>query len=101
MILGVVVMNVVVCGVIMNNFTKELETLINKYSKDNESDTPDFILAQYLINCLQVFKVVVKDRDAWYGNAFGTSNWITRVKKEPYTPGTRYGLIKRSNLVDK
>lgn len=30
------------------DFEKELEMLINKHSKENESDTPDFVLAQYL-----------------------------------------------------
>lgn len=33
-------------------FEKELQTLINRHSKENESDTPDFILANYLKDCL-------------------------------------------------
>lgn len=49
------------------DFEKELEMLINKYSKENESDTPDFILAQYLKGCLAVYAETVKKRDSWYG----------------------------------
>ena len=39
----------------MTDFKKELCELLNKYSKENESDTPDFILAEYLIGSLKVF----------------------------------------------
>jgi len=48
-------------------FEKELENLINKYSKENDSDTPDFILARYLNNCLKNFNAVVQERELWYG----------------------------------
>ena len=48
-------------------FRKELEPLINKYSKENGSDTPDFILARYLENVLDNFDAAVKERDEWYG----------------------------------
>ena len=49
-------------------FEKELEMLINKHSKENESDTPDFILAQYLKGCLANYAETVKARDKWYGS---------------------------------
>lgn len=45
------------------NFEKELAILINKYSKENESDTPDFILAQYLKGCLANYTETVKAHD--------------------------------------
>jgi len=51
----------------MNDFQKELENLINRHCLENESDTPDFILAQYLRECLTVFKNTVRNRDIWYG----------------------------------
>ncbi len=50
-----------------NKFRKELETLINCHSKENGSDTPDFILAQYLDQCLKNFDRAVYTRDCWYG----------------------------------
>jgi len=49
------------------NFEKELEELINRYSKENESNTPDFILAQYIENCLSAFTCAVQQRETWYG----------------------------------
>ena len=43
-------------------FRKELENLINKYSLESASDTPDFILAQYMFDCLQAFNKALKAR---------------------------------------
>jgi len=51
-----------------DDFTKELKTLINKYSKENGSNTPDYILARYLIQCLNVFNSAVNERAVWYGS---------------------------------
>lgn len=36
-------------------FVKELETLINMHSMENGSNTPDFILANYLKDCLVAY----------------------------------------------
>jgi len=52
-----------------SEFRKELAELINNYSKENGSDTPDFILARYLDNVLQNFDAAVKEREEWYGRA--------------------------------
>lgn len=49
------------------DFQEELARLINKYSMENGSNTPDFILAEYLTGCLTVFNAVVLSRDTWYG----------------------------------
>ena len=49
------------------NFRQELEYLINKASIENDSDTPDWILAQYIDNCLNAFTVATRDRDRWWG----------------------------------
>lgn len=46
------------------DFEKELAILINKYSKENESDTPDFILALYLKCCLANYNETVRAREA-------------------------------------
>lgn len=47
-------------------FEEELEHLLNRYSKENESDTPDFILAQYLQQTLTVWNATTKERDRWW-----------------------------------
>ena len=48
------------------DFKKELESLINKHSKENGSNTPDFILAEYLNNCLENFNHIITAREKWY-----------------------------------
>jgi hypothetical protein len=48
-------------------FEKELENLLNKYSAENESSTPDYILAKYIIGCLDVYNKTVVDREGWFG----------------------------------
>jgi hypothetical protein len=52
-----------------SQFRKELENLVNRYSKENGSDTPDFILATYLDNALQNFDTAVRAREKWHGRA--------------------------------
>lgn len=54
-----------------DDFRKELECVLNKHSMENGSDTPDFILAIYLVNCLKAFDVAVKQRGTWYTGAHG------------------------------
>jgi hypothetical protein len=55
------------------DFRDELQSLINKHSQENGSDTPDFILAAYLDDCLKAFNVAVQNRETWYGRNEATS----------------------------
>lgn len=48
-------------------FQEELQRLINRHSAENCSNTPDFILAKFLSDCLQAFDRGVNRRDGWYG----------------------------------
>jgi hypothetical protein len=48
---------------------KELGHLLNRYSAENESGTPDFILAMYLNSQLALFNQTIKDRAAWRGES--------------------------------
>ena len=50
-----------------SEFEKELCALINRHSKENDSNTPDFILAEYLQGCLENFGVAMKSRDKFFG----------------------------------
>lgn len=49
------------------SFETEIRGLINRYNKENESNTPDFVLAQYICNCLDAFNMAVQQRETWYG----------------------------------
>ena len=46
----------------------DIEMAINRNSAENGSDTPDFILAVYLLNCLEAFDKAVHARSAWYSH---------------------------------
>lgn len=59
-------------------FRKELQALINTYSQENGCNTPDFILADYLCNCLVAFDNAVNYRAQWYGHKIGL-----RISKQP------------------
>ena len=47
----------------MDNFKKEMETIINKLGIDNYFDIPDFILADYLANQLEVLDIIKTKKD--------------------------------------
>jgi hypothetical protein len=47
-------------------FREGLETLINSNSMEGGSDTPDFILADFLSGCLVAFDSAVSHRTRWY-----------------------------------
>ena len=50
----------------MSEFKKDLERLINSHCKENVSNTPDFILAMFLNDCLTAFNTATQGRDMWY-----------------------------------
>lgn len=54
---------------INDEFKKELQHLINRYSIENGSNTPDFLLADYLVTCLENFNNISKQREQWYGTS--------------------------------
>lgn len=71
-------------------FERELAGLINRHSKENESNTPDFILAQYMLNCLNAFTLASRAREKWYGKELSIVGGVrasTRVEDGP-TGGT-------------
>jgi hypothetical protein len=51
----------------MSDFRKDIEGIINKRSAENGSNTPDFILAEYLTDCLAAFDKAAVARERWYG----------------------------------
>jgi len=48
-------------------FEEELTNLLNRNSMENGSDTPDYILAKYLYECLENFNHALQMREKWYG----------------------------------
>ena len=60
-----------------HTFEDEIRQVINRWSEENPSNTPDFILARYLLNCLDTFNIAVQTREEWYGRkTFFSKNQI-------------------------
>ena len=49
-------------------FTEELTQVINRHSQENASNTPDFILAQFLTTTLVAWNTATQQRETWYGD---------------------------------
>jgi hypothetical protein len=54
-------------------FEKKLREIINVHSLENESDTPDFILAEYMLDCFELPN----------GDTFKATHWMS--KPEPFS----------------
>jgi hypothetical protein len=50
-----------------SKFVRDLECLINCACLENESDTPDFILAEYMRDSMKAFNKACNRRRDWYG----------------------------------
>ena len=71
----------------MTDFRKELESLINKNCRENSSDTPDFILAQYLTDSLESFDRAIIARETWYGRKKAMSPNDPKLSHAGWKPG--------------
>lgn len=60
----------------MERLRKEIEHAINRCSAENGSNTPDFILAEFLTDCLAAFDKTCNERERWYGRK-------ARIVREP------------------
>jgi hypothetical protein len=70
--------------VVAKGLRHEIERAVNRVSGENGSNTPDFILADYLVSCLAAFDRAVQSRERWYGFSMHVAmpDTITR----PYPP---------------
>jgi len=58
----------------MKEFVDELKDVINKHGIDNNMNIPDFILAQYLSDCLESLKLTLRNIEG-----VEEKNWSTAV----------------------
>ena len=70
---------------------ERIREAINITSAENRSDTPDFILAEYLTDCLAAFDKATKAKQTWHKSTQNqsTQNQSTQnqYKVDPYKPG--------------
>jgi len=67
----------------LNDFKKDLQKLLNEYSIENGSNTPDFILTEYICNCIQNFNVMCNSREMWY-DRYDTSKYYPNILDPNY-----------------
>lgn len=48
-----------------NAFVSDIAHVINCYSRENKSDTPDFILAEYVVDALEAYEQAARKRTEW------------------------------------
>ena len=75
-----------------SRFRRALEMLINRNSMENGSDTPDFLLAEYLSRSLELFDNIVERREQWHGRNKHLAEGNNRVHRPN-------GLRKKQNTV--
>ena len=47
----------------LETFERDLASLINRHSLESGSNTPDFVLARYLVSCLKGYNAAVQHRE--------------------------------------
>jgi hypothetical protein len=71
----------------------EIRAAINHCSRENVSNTPDFILAEYLLSCLAAFESASMRREEWYGHHLSIGgNARLDIKDGQAHPPTSQGM---------
>ena len=68
---------------------KKLINLVNSESAENESNTPDWILGQYLMSCLRSFNMATQLRETWYGRKARPTEELEKEKQNELSSQTR------------
>jgi hypothetical protein len=55
---------------IHHEFRTELCSLINRYSVDNYLNTPDFQVAEWLVEQIKDLRTLIATREEWHGRRF-------------------------------
>ena len=71
------------------SLAQDISSAINCHSAENGSNTPDFILGEFLITVLEAWDTACKRRDEWYGVTHepveGWTETVKQLKKENET----------------
>jgi len=69
----------------MNTLRQDITTALNRHSAEQNSNTPDFILAEYLIDCLAAYDRATAAR---HRHHHGVNETMEMVFTEPQLPAT-------------
>lgn len=57
-----------------DQLSRDLASVLNAHSCEQFSNTPDFILADYLVSCLRAWNAAQDGRCQWYGDDYGDTS---------------------------
>ena len=49
------------------DLVRAIAVILNSRSRESYSDTPDFMLAEHMVQSLEAFERQVRSREEWYG----------------------------------
>lgn len=61
----------------MSDLEREIQQAINRACRENASNTPDFILAEYLMACLEAYERASRTRETWFGRFLTPAGPVT------------------------
>lgn len=77
---------------------EKLARVINEHSLDNDSNTPDYILAEYLAGCLNAFNTATRSREIYYGREDPLI--VKEIPLDTVSP-IKQELIKETNAIQQ
>lgn len=66
----------------MTALRNDIAAAINRHRAEKGSNTPDYILAEYLADCLAAFDRAMQARQKWYGKAGSALDALGAATKE-------------------
>ena len=80
---------------------KKLSDLINCESREGDSNTPDFLLAEFMVNCLNAFEVASNRREVWFGVELDIlNNWEELIMTAMGEASMCWSEIDRAGVFD-
>ena len=79
-----------------DDFVRDLAAVVNKHSREGNSNTPDFLLADFMSGCLNVYENVLRERaNLWDADGFRNElQAFLEEHKDRMTPA-----VLRENLI--
>jgi len=75
-------------------FGAELTALLNKHSRENKSNTPDFLLARFMLDCLRSWERSTRGRDEWFGVELSPGRVsFVKARKDETVPSIALGTV--------
>lgn len=83
-------------------FAQELVSLINRHSIENISNTPDWILCDYILGCLRAYDMAIHYREEYHGRpgTIGVTHKPVELEETPPIPADHDAALARSLLYE-